>query len=148
MLVKLQPILFAGLTLTVVFGCGRASYMKEVAPVVGVVQLDGKPVTEGYVLFTPEVASGADPFSSGKSASGMIDSDGKFELSTYGDEDGAIIGPHTVTFFRPDPEDDDVVIKERYIPGGKSLKIEVAPEPNQFEIHLHRRGEAEIIRGS
>lgn len=129
-------------------GCGRASYMKEVAPVAGTIQLDGEPVTEGYVLFTPDVQSGSDPLSSGKSATGNIDREGKFQLSTYGDNDGALIGPHTVTFFRPDPEDDDMFVKNRYIPGGKSVRIEVEPEMNQLEIHLHKRGAAEITRGS
>lgn len=129
-------------------GCGRAPYMKEVAPVAGTIQLDGKPVTEGYVLFTPDVQSGSDPLSSGKSASGNIDREGKFELSTYGDKDGAMIGEHTVTFFRPDPEDDDMFVRDRYIPGGKSVRIEVQPDRNQLEIHLHKRGEAEITRGS
>lgn len=123
--------------------------MKEVAPVSGTVQLDGKPVTEGYVIFTPEVQSGADPLESGKSASGTIDRSGAFQLSTYGDNDGAVIGNHTVIFYRPDPEDDDVFVRERdrYIPGGQSVQVEVKPEPNKLEIHLHKKGAAEVTHG-
>ncbi|WP_145348607.1 hypothetical protein [Rosistilla ulvae] len=129
-------------------GCGREAHMMEVSPVDGTVLLDGSPVTEGYVMFTPDVSSGSDPLESGKSASGTIDSDGRFQLSTYGDSDGAVIGMHTVNFFRPDPEDDDVILKDPYIPGGTSLKVEVKPDGNNLEIHLHAKGEAEITHGS
>lgn len=130
-------------------GCGRASYMKDVAPVTGYVELDGKPVTEGYVTFTPKVTSNADPLSSGKAASGTIGSDGKFMLSTYGNNDGAIIGEHTVTFFRPDPEDDEqLVMRNRFIPGGKQVDVEILPDDNDLQIHLHRKGPAEVTRGS
>lgn len=127
-------------------GCGRPSHMKEVAPVSGAVQLDGTPITEGYITFTPDVTSGADPLASGKSASGTIGSSGEFHLSTYGEGDGAIIGSHTATFFRPDPDDDEQIVKDRYIPGGKSVKVEVQAGSNLLNIHLHKKGEAEISR--
>lgn len=143
--VKVVPFV----ALLIVGGCSRPGYMKDVAPVTGHVTLDGKPVTEGYVTFTPQVTDGADPLNSGKAASGTIGSDGKFVLTTYGNEDGAVVGRHSVTFFRPDPEDDEqLVMRNRFIPGGKSVEVEVLPEPNEIQIDLHRKGEATVTRGS
>ncbi|MCA9236397.1 MAG: hypothetical protein KDA44_13065 [Planctomycetales bacterium] len=59
----------------------------DLAPVEGIVRLDGKPVASGMVTFTP---------AAGRSASGWIQSDGTFELGTYGDDDGALVGMHQI----------------------------------------------------
>lgn len=135
--------------LLILGGCGRASYMKDVAPVTGFVTLDGQPVTEGYVTFTPQVSEGSDPLDSGKAASGTIGSDGKFVLTTYSNEDGAVVGHHKVTFFRPDPEDDEQLnMRDQFIPGGKSVEVDVLPEANVLQIDLHRKGDADVTRGS
>jgi hypothetical protein len=68
-------------------GCGKTDRL-ETAVVVGKVTLDGKPLKSGSVMFVPE---------RGHSASGTIRPDGSFSLSTYGDNDGAIIGVNQVT---------------------------------------------------
>lgn len=71
-------------------GCGNDG--PAVAPVRGVVELDGKPLTgfdRGGVTFTPVA---------GPLAKGLIDpADGSFELTTYNDGDGAIVGPAMVS---------------------------------------------------
>lgn len=126
-------------------GCG-GDYQKPVARACGVVRLDGNIVTEGYVVFTPVPPSGADLMSSGKAATGVISSDGSFELTTYGDRDGALIGKHVATFFRPDPEDDEQIVRDNYIPGGKEIQLEVLDSDNDFDIHLHASGAAEVNR--
>jgi hypothetical protein len=54
----------------------------------GVVSLDGKPLESGSVLFMP---------TRGRAAIGIIQPDGTYSLTTYHDNDGAIVGSHTVT---------------------------------------------------
>lgn len=66
-------------------GCG--DNRPPMAPVKGVVRLDGKPLSFGGVLFQPET---------GFPAQGAIESDGSFTLSTYEPNDGAVIGSHRV----------------------------------------------------
>ncbi|WP_442482555.1 hypothetical protein [Aeoliella sp. SH292] len=66
-------------------GCsdGRAQRV----PVSGVVKIDGVPVTTGFITFVP---------TEGRSASGDIDSEGRFTLSSYKPGDGVLIGTHNV----------------------------------------------------
>lgn len=66
-------------------GCGGKT--ATVAPVNGKVLLDGHPLTTGQVLTIPVA---------GRGSKGDIQPDGSFELSTYGDGDGALIGTHQV----------------------------------------------------
>jgi hypothetical protein len=67
----------------------------ETAPVVGMVTLDGRPLTGGSVTFTP-ISGGQ---STGRSAYGEIRSDGTFTLGTYAKADGAVIGTHLATIY-------------------------------------------------
>lgn len=67
-------------------GCGSGG--NSSAHVEGKVTLDGKPLSGGTVTFFPE---------GGRSASGQIQADGTFTLSTFADRDGAIPGHHKVT---------------------------------------------------
>ncbi|MEQ8637164.1 hypothetical protein [Gimesia maris] len=126
-------------------GCGE-DYQKTVVPVSGFIRVDDDLVTEGYIVLTPVPASDADPLSSGKSASGTITSDGTFELTTYEKGDGALIGKHIAHFFRPDPEDDEQVVTEKYYPGGQEVELEVIDGDNQFDIHLHADGAPEVVQ--
>ncbi len=80
-------------------GCNEAPF--DLAPVRGTVTLDGRPVTQGKVMFAP-IRTGQG-LEAGKPAIGLIQSDGSFKLSTYTDGDGAVIGEHWVTIFGPDP---------------------------------------------
>lgn len=89
-----------------IVGCGE-DFQKEVAPVTGTVTCGGQPVTEGYVVFKPDVPPGADPKTSGKTATAYIEPDGTYTLTTYDKGDGAMVGDHTVTILKPDPEDDE-----------------------------------------
>ena len=67
-------------------GCGGAGGL-DTARVSGTVTLDGKPLTQGTVSFTPE---------KGRGATGQIASDGSFTLTTYKKGDGAVVGRHQV----------------------------------------------------
>jgi hypothetical protein len=79
-LFRLLVILMTGM----VVGCGSE---RSVHPVQGHVQsADGRRATFGTVEF--KAASG------GQIASGRIEQDGSFRLSTFGDGDGAVAGRH------------------------------------------------------
>jgi hypothetical protein len=80
----LAGALLVGLTVTAV-GCGKSRM--PVAPVEGKVLYRGQPLEFGSVLFQPDV---------GPTAQGIIQPDGTFRLSTYGDGDGAVLGQHRV----------------------------------------------------
>ena len=84
---------FLGLNL----GCGDS----RLAPVSGVVTLDGKPVANVVVSFQP-ASEGADPdFNPG--SGGTTDVEGRYELSTR-EGNGAVVGEHTVTLVYRDPD--------------------------------------------
>jgi len=72
----------------VLVGCGAAGTAPTV-PAAGEVKVDGQPLANVNVTFTP---------SAGRSATAQTDGDGKFTLSTFAEGDGAVEGTHKVTF--------------------------------------------------
>lgn len=119
-----------------VAGCG-SSYQMETARVSGRVTLDGKPVGPCTIVFTPP---------QGRAASGPVDSEGTFTLSTYGAGDGAIVGTHRVSVFVATSDETDSrhekpsLIPEHYAsPASSGLVYEVQPsQSNEFHIELSR----------
>ena len=77
---------FAALAVTAIVGCGGGSSGPAVSAVKGVVTLDGSPVADALVAFTPN-----DP--SGISAVGKTGADGSFTLSATGAKPGAGTAP-------------------------------------------------------
>lgn len=69
-------------------GCGKDESLPETYPVTGVVLFDGQPLSESTVAFYPE--------GEGNPATGWTDAEGRFALTTYELEDGAVAGRHTV----------------------------------------------------
>jgi len=67
-------------------GCGRDGF--GTAPVKGKITYKGKPLTTGTILFKPE---GDKP-----SATGEIQPDGTYVLTTYSGDDGAVLGKHDI----------------------------------------------------
>jgi hypothetical protein len=130
-------------------GCGKS--LPEVAPVSGVVEFDGKPLSgfqHAAVAFTPE---------GGRPAKGTISpADGTFELSTYTPGDGARIGQHTVavsaTVDDPSSQVEDKYPGVRFITPDKfanrdtsGLTYEVKPEGNVLRIQLRSDGTGTIV---
>jgi hypothetical protein len=68
-------------------------------PVNGTVLYNGKPVPKGTVLFTP--------VGSGPTATGELNQDGTYRLTTYKPGDGALIGEYRVTVMAMDPVQGD-----------------------------------------
>jgi hypothetical protein len=79
--------------LIVAAGCSKAPY--DTAAVQGTVTLDGQPLSKGKVMFAPVAASGSAKV--GKPGFGQVNAEGRFIVSTYGKEDGAVVGTHWVT---------------------------------------------------
>lgn len=85
----------------VAIGCNN---QPPVAPVRGVVTMDGKPLPGGRVMFSP-IASGENKVV-GQSALGHIQPDGSFVLTTFEEGDGAVVGSHRPVVMENRQEDD------------------------------------------
>jgi hypothetical protein len=127
------------LSLLAAAGCGGERFY----PVKGkLVYADtGEPVKELAdfdVIFTSEKI--------GKSARGVIQKDGTFQLGTIKDNDGAPPGEYVVTLTQPvrQPErpfvGDRVVDKAYEDPALSDLKAEVGPDKGEFVFKLRRIG--------
>jgi hypothetical protein len=124
----ISAVLAAGLA-----GCAE-KYKMEVAPVTGKVTCNGKPITEGYIIFTPIVSGSADPAKSGKSAYATIKPDGTYSLTTYDEGDGALIGKHEVRIYKPDPEDDEQIVVNRFACSRRVLEVTVEEKDNVIDL--------------
>jgi len=85
-------ILLLGATL-LLNGCGSGNDF-PVTHVSGVVLCEGKPVVKALVYFEP-IRSGDSAFV-GDQGFALTDDQGKFVVSTYGENDGAVVGKHLV----------------------------------------------------
>ncbi len=120
-------------------GCSRSGL--NLAPVEGVVTIDGKPVADAGVFFTP-----TDP-KLGPPAMGTTDAEGKFALSTANHE-GAVIGDHRVAISKdeataiPQRRGFPVYQMKHYVPPNfgdaetSGLTATVADDENHFEFNL------------
>ncbi len=135
-----QAILTAiALSIFFCLGCGsKVPY--DLAPVSGMVTLDGKPLTGGKVMFAP-IAQGASA-KAGKPGFGKLNADGTYVISTYGSEDGAVVGKHWVSIMRnlqvagpdqPAEEASSMPFEQFAVPEQKTV---VAGEENKIDIAL------------
>lgn len=74
-----------------VCGCGRSD-LPELGPVSGVVKLDGAPLANAIVSFTPQ--------GEGRPSSAETDASGAYSLMYLPEVPGAIVGTHTVKIER------------------------------------------------
>ncbi|WP_437201134.1 hypothetical protein [Planctomicrobium sp. SH664] len=115
-------------------GCNSGESF-TVAPVVGKVLCEGKPVSEGMVQFSPVASTGNRP---GKTAAAMINSDGTFVLSTYGPADGAVIGTCDVMVGSADP------LKPWSKELSRPIRFEVKPGRNEVLIEVLTDGTGKV----
>ena len=112
-------------------GCGSAteqatSLLKPV-PVKGSVLYKGKPMTGGTVRFEPE--------DGGREASGNIEPDGSFTLTTFQSADGAVAGKHRVAV--DPPADKAKSLPAKYKSAASSgIVLEVTPEKTEYVVDL------------
>jgi hypothetical protein len=99
MLVRRTPTaaVLLALGLAAVLGCSRHPPTGKVQ---GRVTLAGRPVGPGKVFFLPDKSKGTE----GPPAIGDLGSDGKYELSTFGSGDGAVVGHHRVEIVESSPD--------------------------------------------
>lgn len=93
--------LFAGAALlmaSAAAGCGGSGY--ELAPVSGIVTMEGAPLANSTVVFEPVATAGSEE--SGPASSGRTDAAGHFELKLADGSPGAVVGRHRVRIW---PED-------------------------------------------
>ncbi len=86
---RLTRVGFWTILSVLVVGCSGDAGNPKVAPVTGTVTYQGKPVGGATVSFIKEGES--------RSSVGVTDSQGRFQLSTFGNNDGAVIGDNAVT---------------------------------------------------
>ena len=116
-------------------GCSRSSY--ELAPVSGTIRIDGEPLSTGKVMFAP--VADANSVDAGKPAIGRLRPDGTFQLSTYKEGDGAIVGSHWVTIYGPGNDDPPLpagVPPFERMTVRDGTKQVVGGEDNYFEIEV------------
>jgi hypothetical protein len=140
------------LVLVVICGCGGGAAQQPTVQVTGEVSLDGAPVEGATVIFG--AASGQE-----RGATGITDASGRFKLTTYNKDDGAIVGKYTVAISKtettggmtPDEEHEAISagkevtpavtvnkLPEKYSDGTNSgLTADVtAAGPNDFKFEL------------
>ncbi|WP_437201522.1 carboxypeptidase regulatory-like domain-containing protein [Planctomicrobium sp. SH664] len=118
-------------------GCNRSDDGPPVAPVSGIVKLDGKPLGAAYIRFIP--TEGDWTHSSAKS-----NPDGTFELKYTRSIKGAVIGKHKVTITTANPDFIDEKGNLSPIPEAlppiyhakSTLVEEVLPKGNVIEFDL------------
>jgi len=76
-----------GLALGIMTGCGSSG--PQMGRVSGKVTYQDQPVANATVTFLPEAAGS-------QSATGITDASGEYQLSTFGKNDGALVGKHRV----------------------------------------------------
>ncbi len=95
-----NPLALALLLAGVSLGCGGSgSY--GLAPVSGVVTLDGAPVAQAEVVFQP--VGGEDNPTPGPSSMSRADAEGRYQLTTIRNEPGAVVGKHRIVITTPRP---------------------------------------------
>ena len=73
-------------------GCFGGETTPPVAKTVGTVTYQGKPVAGATVTFNKEGAP--------RSGTGVTNAEGRFEISTFGNNDGALVGDNVVTVIK------------------------------------------------
>jgi hypothetical protein len=125
-------------TLAALLGCGGGP---RTHPVHGTVQFpDGKPLPGGRVEF-----EAVDPAVGKINASGNIDANGRFSLTTFKKDDGAVGGEHRALVIPPTIADEDLAKGakpwfdpkfRRYESSG--LKFTVTPGDNEIKITVKK----------
>ena len=116
-------------------GCGGMEKF-PVAQTTGRVLCEGKPVAKAMIYFEP-VTTDSKTAITGKQGYGLTDENGEFEISTYGEGDGAVLGRHLVRVGASESSADcpcalnaDLVLQEVEI---------TSAEPHSFELVLPKK---------
>ncbi len=129
--------LAAALLLVALIGCGGRS---DLGRVTGTVTLDGKPLSDAMVVFTP--------MTGGRPGAGLTDAQGKYEIIHDRSDKGAVFGEHVVEISTGDElsnEDDTVTTIPERVPAkynsASELRATVEAGANVFDFALTSEGE-------
>lgn len=129
---KSLPLLCVGLAATVLAGCGPAV---RTVPAGGQVLIDGSPLKTGFVRFVS---------ADGHTATGQLDADGKFRLTTFTDNDGVVPGQQSVEIIAIEAQGATTkhLIPKKYAAVETSgLSLSVEKPANDLKIELSWQGE-------
>lgn len=87
----LRSLLLLGVVIGIA-GCGGSGDQLQLAPVSGMVTVNGQPLTVGTVYLIPDGSKGT----KGPLALGRLDDKGRFELRSAEERRGAVVGFHKV----------------------------------------------------
>ncbi len=87
------------LAIPLMFGCDSSKH--QLAPVSGIVTLDGEPLSDGVVNFQPMAGKNVNV---GPGSNARTDEQGRFVMNTIDDQPGAIVGKHRVRIYSFSPE--------------------------------------------
>jgi hypothetical protein len=127
---RLIAITMVAVCLVPVGGCGSGGVaVTPLVPVKGKVTYKGKPLTVGTVRFEPD--------GYGRMASGKLQSDGTFVLSTLKDGDGAAVGHHRVYVTDVDKSlAQDRAFKKYSGAASSKVEVDVDAEHTDFPLDL------------
>ena len=89
-----RRVALVSLVAMVAAGCGRAEKQVPVVPVTGSISFQGKPPAGAQIVLHAASGSETDAV---VAPVGLVKPDGSFEISTYGEGDGAPAGEYTAT---------------------------------------------------
>ena len=141
-----KPFAILSIVVSVLFvGCSRGGF--PTAPTTGRVLCEGQPVPHVLVFFEP-MQTGKSALV-GKQGFARADANGTFSLSTYGENDGAVIGHHRVRVGLPRRDDHPNFKCDCYInPENDVMEVDVKKGKNEFEIVLKKKTgrEAKLLK--
>lgn len=101
-----QSAFCLGLIVLTLSGCSSSDNAEDNrparVPVSGTISYNNAPVAGATVIFSPVITSG-------KAASGVTDSSGRYTLTSYGNEDGAVPGDYEVMVMKVKTKQSQVV---------------------------------------
>jgi hypothetical protein len=113
-------------------GCGAngSGTLPSLLPVKGKVTFKGQPVTTGTVRFEPD--------DYGRPATGKLQSDGTYVLTTLKEGDGVVPGHHRVSITDLNLKSKDGAILQKYLNTSKTkLEADVSAEKTEFAFELN-----------
>jgi len=121
---------FAVFLLAATAGCGPSQgESARLVPVKGKVTFKGQPLPKGVIKFKP--------VDIGRVASGPIQHDGTFVLTTFKEGDGAAIGLNQVSISGTGTGAKEIIPKKYLQPLTSKLEAEVTPEKTEFTFDLN-----------
>ena len=123
------------ITMAACVGCKPGHKGPATAPVTGVVTFNGEPVSGATIAFQPGEG--------GRSAAGITDASGRYQLSTYARNDGAVPGDYKVVIVKYDDTPSGSGTGKDYVPPDGPI-----PEPKSLIPKKYASGESSGLKAT